>query len=256
MELADTHCHLYLEDFRDDLSEVFSRSLEAGVSRIFLPAIDWASVEAMQKLSHPSVELYRMAGIHPCSVHETFSLDEQLLYDTVYRSDFVAVGETGLDYYWDKGKIEEQKKSLSAHCRVAKAVGKPVILHNRESTSDLLDLIEREQDGSLTGIWHCFNGSVEEGERAIDLGLHLGIGGVLTFRNAGVDQTVKELPLDRMVLESDAPYLAPAPNRGKRNEPAWVAITASKLATVLKLSEDEIAERTTKNTLSLFGLDT
>jgi TatD DNase family protein len=166
----------------------------------------------------------------------------------------VGVGETGLDYYWSDDFKKEQQKSLHIHCKVAKAVKKPIILHNRESTEDLLNIIEDEQNGSLTGIWHCFNGSVDEGKRAIDLGLQLGIGGVLTFKNAGVDKTVAQLPLENMMLETDAPYLAPAPKRGKRNEPSFIKYTAKRLAEVKKVSLDEVIIQTSKNALELFGL--
>lgn len=164
----------------------------------------------------------------------------------------VGVGETGLDYYWSTDHVEEQKKSLRIHCKIARAVRKPIVLHNRESTDDLLKIIEEEQDGNLSGIWHCFNGTAEEGKKAIDLGLHLGIGGVVTFKNGGVDKTVAELPLDKMVLETDAPYLAPTPKRGKRNEPSFMKFTARKLADIFEISLEEVQERTSKTARRLF----
>jgi TatD DNase family protein len=140
------------------------------------------------------------------------------------------------------------------HCQVAKAVNKPIVLHNREATDDLLDIIEQEQDGSLTGVWHCFTGSQEEGERALDLGLHLGVGGVATFKNAGVGAVVAKMPLDRLILETDAPYLSPSPKRGKRNEPSFMRYTAEKLADLKEISLEEIAKQTTANALDLFKL--
>lgn len=219
-----------------------------------MPAINFDSLPKMDQLSHGKIQFHKMAGIHPTDINKGATTTEEKLHDLCSREDMVAVGETGLDYYWSEDYKSAQKKSLRAHCKVAKAVGKPVILHNRDSTEDLLPIIEDEQDGTLTGIWHCFNGTVEEGKRALDLGLHLGIGGVLTFKNAGVDSTVAELPVDKMVLETDAPYLAPEPKRGKRNEPAFTKFTGQKLAEVQNLSLEKIEEITDQNALRLFGI--
>ncbi|MGF1670018.1 MAG: TatD family hydrolase [Balneolaceae bacterium] len=254
MTLIDTHCHLYLEQFEEDLEEVLQHAADANVKHIMLPAIDWSSIKDMEKLTHSDITFHKMAGIHPCNVSENWPVNEQKLYDYCSRKDFIAVGETGLDYYWNKDDINMQKESLKTHCDVAKAVKKPVVLHNRESTNDLLDLIEEQQDGSLTGVWHCFTGNREEGERALDLGLYLGIGGVFTFRNAGVDKVVEKLPLDKMILETDAPYLAPVPHRGKRNEPAYVTYTAVKLAMLKGVSMEVLADITTKTAKSLFRI--
>ncbi|NBC66137.1 MAG: TatD family deoxyribonuclease, partial [Bacteroidetes bacterium] len=206
--LTDTHCHLYLDKFKDDLEQVLDRSSQEGITHIFLPAIEWKSIEQMDRLQHPDITFYKMAGIHPCSVEDNLPVDEEKLLEYSQSNKFVGVGETGLDYYWSTDFVDEQKESLRAHCRVAKQTGKPVVLHNRESTKDLLDLIDEEQDGSLTGVWHCFTGTEEEGKRALDLGLYLGVGGVSTFKNAGVDKTVAKMPIDKLILETDAPYLA------------------------------------------------
>ena len=253
--MIDTHSHIYLEQFDKDRDEVMARAVEAGVKAIFMPAIDFSSIKQMEKLSYHGITFYKMAGVHPCDVEGNITKNfEQELHEFCLRDDFYGVGETGLDYYWSTDFVKLQKQSLHAHCRAAKAVQKPIILHNRESTEDLLDLIEEEQDGSLTGIWHCFNGTVDEGKRAIDLGLHLGIGGVVTFKNGGVDKTVAQLPLDKMVLETDAPYLSPTPKRGKRNEPAFMKFTAQKLADIFERSLEEVVERTTKTANILFDL--
>lgn len=254
MILTDTHCHLYLDQFHDDLKEVLDRSAGAGVSHIFLPAIDWNSPDAMEGLRHPEITFYKMAGIHPCSVEEVWPVEEDALFDLCSRDDFVGVGETGLDYYWNTGFVKEQKESLHMHCNIARETGKPIVLHNRESTKDLLDLIEHEQDGTLTGVWHCFTGTLEEGERALDLGLYLGVGGVSTFKNAGVDKVLAEMPLERLILETDAPFLTPAPYRGKRNEPSYIRLIAENLAELKHASLDEIASVTTKNAFDLFGV--
>lgn len=251
--MIDTHSHIYLSKFDEDRDAVNQRAVEAGVKGIFMPAIDLTSVKQMRKLSHPDIQFYKMVGVHPCDVKEELPDQfEEILTAYCSEDDFYGVGETGLDYYWSTDLVEQQKESFHLHCKVAKQVGKPVIIHNRESTDDMLEIIEQEQDGSLKGIWHCFNGTVEEGKRAIDLGLHLGIGGVVTFKNGGVDKTVAQLPLDKMMLETDAPYLSPTPKRGKRNEPSFMKFTAQKLADIFEMSLDEIDEKTTETAKRLF----
>ena len=256
MILTDTHCHLYLKHFKKDLDDVLKRSVEAGVRHIFLPAIDWKSIDQMDELNHPEITFYKMAGIHPSSVEKEWPVSEQKLMELCSNDDFVAVGETGLDYYWSTDFVDEQKKSLHLHCEIAKDTGKPIVLHNRDSTSDLLDIIEQQQNGSLNGVWHCFNGTEEEGKRALGLGLYLGVGGVSTFKNAGVDKVVAQMPIDRLILETDAPYLAPAPYRGKRNEPSYIKLIAEKLAEIKGLTLGEIAEITSGNAFRLFDIGT
>ena len=252
--MIDTHSHIYLPKFDDDRDQVNQRAVDAGVKSIFMPAIDFQSLEQMEPLHHKEIEFHKMVGIHPCDVEKLPANYEERLFRLCSKGDIYGVGETGLDYYWSTDYVEEQKQSLRLHCKVAKQVQKPIIIHNRESTDDVLDILEDEQDGSLTGIWHCFNGTVEEGKRAIDFGFHLGIGGVVTFKNAGVDQTVKQLPLNKMVLETDAPYLSPTPKRGKRNEPAFMKYTAEKLGILFDLSLKEVDAKTTETAKALFGI--
>lgn len=252
--MIDTHSHIFLPDFRVDLDEVLQRASEAGISDIMMPAIDFGSLEQMDLLSHPAIAFHKMAGIHPCEIDDTRKAGEQELAGRGAADDIVAIGESGLDYYWSKDHVDAQKTSLRDHCEAAKDLGKPVILHNRGSTEDLLDIVEERQDGRLAGIWHCFNGSREEGLRALDLNLYLGIGGVVTFRNAGVDDVVKTLPLDKLLLETDAPYLAPVPKRGKRNEPSFMWYTASKLAGLHDITLQELDDITTGNARRLFKL--
>lgn len=253
--MIDTHCHLYSEQFDNDIRAVLNRASDAGVRHIFMPAIDFSSLPKMEELQHPELTLHKMAGIHPTSINEGAETTEEELYEYCKDTAIAGVGETGLDYYWSDKYQAEQQKSLRIHCKVAREVQKPVILHNRDSTEDLLDIIEEQQDGTLSGIWHCFNGSVDEGKRALDLGLHLGIGGIFTFKNAGVDKTVAQLPLDRMMLETDAPYLAPAPKRGQRNEPAFIKFTARRLAEVKEQPLDEVVRMTSQTALELFEVE-
>lgn len=253
--MIDTHCHLYLDQFNDDIEEVLDRAATAGVSDIFMPAIDLDSLPKMDRLSHPKIMFHKMAGIHPTSINDGKGTDEKTLMELCSRDEIVAVGETGLDYYWDESFKQEQEQSLRMHCHVAKAVQKPIVLHNRDSTVDLLDIVEQEQDGSLSGVWHSFTGTVEEGKRALDIGLKLGIGGIFTFRNANVDKVVAQLPIEQMIIETDAPYLAPHPKRGKRNEPAFVKYTAERLAEVMDLSLEEVESLTDENARRLFGIN-
>jgi len=252
--LTDTHSHLYLDAFKDDLDSVLTRAVESDVRKILLPAIDWSSLDQMEHLHHEEIEFHKMMGIHPCEVDSPRVGEEEHLMEVCNMTQFVGVGETGLDYYWSTEFVENQKESLRMHCRVAKQVSKPIVLHNRDATQDLLQIIEDEQNGNLTGVWHCFNGTEEEGKRAIDLGLYLGIGGVATFKNAGVGEVVAAMPLDKLILETDAPYLSPTPKRGKRNEPSFMRYTAEKLSELKGLSLEVIANQTTSNANRLFGL--
>jgi TatD DNase family protein len=253
--LIDTHCHIFLDDFKDDLNEVLDRAVEAGVKKILMPAIDFGSLDQMELVNHPNITFYKMAGIHPSEVNAIDSGLEKILFDYIKDPEIIAVGETGLDYYWTKEYIVEQKVNLHTHCKAAKEFRKPIVLHNRESTNDILSIIDEEQDGNLTGVWHCFTGTVEEGKKAIDMGLYLGIGGITTFKNAGVDKTVAQLPIDKMVLETDAPYLAPTPKRGKRNEPSFLKYTAQKLADIMDISLKEVIDITIRNAIELFKIN-
>lgn len=252
--MIDTHSHIYLKEFDEDRDEVLERAKETGVESILMPAITFDSLSQMEKLTFDGIDFHKMAGVHPCDVKELYDGFENQLLDLCRKDEIIGVGETGLDYHWSTEFISQQKLSLHAHCRVAKKVSKPIVLHNRESTEDLLHIIEKEQDGTLKGVWHCFNGTVEEGKRAIDLGLLLGIGGVVTFKNGGVDKTVTDLPLDKMILETDAPYLSPTPKRGKRNEPAFMKYTALKLAEIFDRSLEDISKITSANAKELFGI--
>ncbi len=256
LAMIDTHAHIYLPQFENDIHDVLQRAVQVNITDILLPAIDFTSKYQMDSLigstKDSEIRFHRMAGIHPCDVQK--SIDELALISWCNQTDVVAIGESGLDYFWSREFITEQKKSLHLHCSIAKNLSKPIVLHNRESTSDMLDIIAQEQDGTLTGVWHCFNGTVDEGKKAIDLGLYLGIGGVVTFKNGGVDKTVSHLPLEKMILETDSPYLAPAPHRGKRNEPAFTSLVGIKLSEIFGIPLIEVDRITTENARSLFKI--
>lgn len=253
--LFDTHCHLYHDRLAPDLDAVLLRCQEAGVTDIALPAIDFDTqplVEELRAICPSAIRLYPMAGIHPTDVPAD-GVDFGKLEAWAHEPEVVGIGETGLDYYWSRDLVDRQQESLRFHCRLARETGKPIILHVRDSTDDVLRIIREEQDGRLRGIWHCYTGTLDQGLMAVDLNLHLGIGGVLTYPKGGISEWVHALPADRLLLETDAPFLAPVPHRGKRNEPAYVRAVAEKLALLLNRSLEETAALTAANADSLFG---
>lgn len=254
--MIDTHCHLYVDEFQEDVEQVLLRAKSVGVEAILMPAIDKASMAQMEKLPDVGVGLHKMVGLHPCSVKhdEDVKTLEQFIRKWVTEGKVVAVGETGLDYYWDESTKEKQKEAFMLHLELSKEYDLPVVIHNRCSTDDMLNLLEQHQDGRLRPVWHCFNGSLAEGKKAIDLGAYLGIGGVLTFKNAGLDKTVSQLPLSRIILETDAPYLSPVPYRGKRNEPAYLERTALRLGQIYDIEVQELNEKTTETAKQVFDM--
>jgi TatD DNase family protein len=252
IHLIDTHCHLYHSKLEADISDVCDRAHQAGVKTILLPAITLASIPLMDKLTHRGIRFGKMAGIHPCDVTLQTESEQKLLQLASAADDIVAIGETGLDYYWSKELVQQQHSSFRYHLKLASSHSKPIVIHNRDSTADMLRVMEEEQDGNITGVWHCFNGTYDEGMKAIELGLYLGIGGVVTYKNSGVAETLEMLPKERIVLETDSPFLAPAPHRGKRNEPSYVRIVAEKVAEVWQTSIEDVAQITTANAERLF----
>jgi TatD DNase family protein len=253
LQLIDTHCHLYHDDLQQDIHDIIERAIQAGVKTILLPAITLESIPLMDKLQHPGIQFGKMAGVHPCNIDAQTIDHEMELEKAVYEEEIIGVGETGLDYYWSTEYVTEQQRSFRWHCKLAAETGKPIVIHNRNSTEDMLRIFAEEQDGRITGVWHCFNGTYEEGMKAIDLGLHLGLGGVLTYKNSGLDLTVPKLPVDRLLLETDSPYLSPVPYRGKRNEPAFVLYVAEKLAEIMGMSLFQVADLTSRNAKNLFA---
>lgn len=254
MNFIDTHTHLYTEEFDADRTEVINRAKKAGVLKCFLPAIDSEYTAAMlqTKKLYPD-NIFLMAGLHPCSVKENYKEELEKVAQFIAGNEIVGIGETGLDYYWDRTFIKEQKESLRQHCRWALENKKPLSLHTRESMDDAIALIKEFEGAGLTGVFHCFTGTANQAEEIIKMGFYLGIGGVLTFKNSGLDNVVKNIDPAFMVLETDSPYLAPVPYRGKRNESTYLTLIAEKLAAVQQKSVDMIAEITTRNALKIFS---
>lgn len=254
MLFVDTHAHLYAEQFSDDQEEMLRRSFDQNVERICLPNIDSSSISAMLDLEarYPE-QCFAMMGLHPCSVKENYQEELAVVKSWLDRRPFCAVGEIGIDLYWDKTFIEQQKDAFRQQIHWAIELDVPIVIHSREATDIIIDLVREEKHDKLRGIFHCFGGSVEQANAIIDLNFFLGIGGVLTFKKSGLDKTLLEVPLERLVLETDAPYLSPTPHRGKRNESAYIRLVAEKLAEVKGVPLERIAEVTTENAVEIFG---
>ncbi|MEZ5039152.1 MAG: TatD family hydrolase [Saprospiraceae bacterium] len=253
MDLIDTHTHLYAESFEADRDEMIERAKAAGVKACYLPNIDSNSIAGMLALEakYPGYCL-PMMGLHPCSVKEDFEKELAIVHQWLEKRSFAAIGEIGIDLYWDKTFFEQQQRAFIQQAEWAVVYDLPIVIHSRESIDILINLVRQMNEPRLKGIFHCFSGTVEQAEAIIDLGFLLGIGGVLTFKKGGLAEIIEHIDLDYLVLETDAPYLAPHPYRGKRNESAYTKIVAEKLAELKKKSIAEIASKTTKNASNLF----
>lgn len=253
MKLIDTHTHLYVAEFKDDIDAVIQRAREEGVKKFFMPAIDSAETEAMLELEkkYPDT-IFAMTGLHPCSVKENYKEELSKIEAQLEQRQFAAIGETGLDFYWDKTFTKEQYESLHIQAKWAIKYDRPLVLHTRNAMQETIDAIASYKGKNLRGIFHCFSGSVENAQDIINMGFLLGIGGVLTYKNSGLDKVIEEIDLKHLVLETDAPYLSPVPFRGKRNEPAYLKHIAEKLAGIKQSSVVEVARLTSENAARIF----
>jgi TatD DNase family protein len=251
--LIDTHTHLYLEQFDKDRDEMIQRAVETGVEKFYLPNIDSSSSDSMLALEAKYPErCFAMMGLHPCSVKENYQEELAIVKEWLDKRPFCAVGEIGIDLYWDKSFFEQQKEAFLTQIEWAKALNLPIVIHSREATDIIIEILQEVNDDQLGGIFHCFGGTLEQANKIIDLGFYLGIGGVLTFKKAGLDKVLVEVPMERIVFETDSPYLAPVPYRGKRNESAYVRLVAEKLMEVKGLTFKEIAAKTSENAEHVF----
>lgn len=252
---TDTHAHLYAEEFDADRSEMMERAMKAGVSRFFLPNIDSSSIDVMMKMAadFPG-RCFPMMGLHPCSVKENFRQELEVVKQWLDKEKFCAVGEIGIDLYWDKTFLEEQKEAFRLQIQWAKEKKLPIVIHARQSLNEIFELVDELNDENLKGIFHCFSGDYVQAQKVISYGgFKLGIGGVVTFKNGGIDQYLSKIPVEYIVLETDSPYLAPVPHRGKRNESAYIPLVAEKVASLYQLNISELAQITTQNTKEIFG---
>ena len=253
--MIDTHAHIYASEFDNDRDEVVKRALEQGIDRILLPNIDLESIEPMLKTEAAYPEVCRsMMGLHPCYVDGNVEQTLEIIRGWFEKHNFIAVGEIGIDLYWDKTFRAEQEMAFVTQLNWAKEMNLPVVIHTRDSIEETLTLLRQEQDGSLRGVFHCFGGSVEEAQAINELGFHLGLGGVSTFKNGGMDKVIPHLDMNWVILETDCPYLAPVPHRGKRNEPAYTSLVAARVAELRGESLEVIDALTTKNAEVLFNL--
>lgn len=252
MNWIDTHAHIYNKAFQKDLDETIESCREEGMEKIYMPNVDRSSIDAMLEVEAKYPECIATMGLHPCSVDKHFEKELYAVEEWLERRPFAAVGEIGLDLHWDKTYVEEQKEAFRIQTSWAKEKGVPVIIHCREAFAETLALVKELKGERLKGVFHCFTGSLEEAEKAIDLGFFLGIGGVVTFKNGGLDKVLPHIALEHLVLETDSPYLAPVPYRGKRNSPAYIPHIAERVAALCDKSLEEVYRETSMNAYKLF----
>lgn len=254
MTMIDTHTHLYVKEFDTDINEVIHRANEEGVEKFYLPAIDSSENEALLALENKFPgKIFAMAGLHPCSVKENFKEELEKIQQQLSQREFAAIGETGLDFYWDTSFTKQQYESLHVHANWALQYNRPLVLHTRNAMQETIDVVKSYKNKNLFGIFHCFGGTLQNAKDIIEQGFLLGIGGVLTYKNSGLAEVLKKIDLKYLVLETDSPYLSPVPFRGKRNESSYLKYIVQKLAEIKEMSVEEIANQTTMNAEIIFS---
>ena len=255
MKIIDTHTHLYLDKFKEDIDKVISRAKENGVSKFIFPAIDSSSFENMHNLKNRYPEnIYLMTGLHPTDVKENYKEELDFITKTLKNHNYVAIGEIGIDLYWDKSFLKQQQEAFRFQIRLAIKNDLPIVIHCREAFDEIFEILNEENCETLRGVFHCFTGDLDQAKKAISLGFLLGIGGVVTFKNGGIDKFLNQIDLKHIVLETDSPYLAPVPFRGKRNESSYIIYVLEKLSELYKIPKEEIALVTTNNAKKMFSL--
>lgn len=252
--LIDTHTHLYSDAFKEDENAMMQRAFDQGIHHFYLPAIDSEHTPSMHdlKAKYPD-NIHLMMGLHPTSVKENYEEELAHVLAQFEKHNFVAVGEIGIDLYWDKSTLGIQQDAFKRQIRLAKKHKLPIVIHCRDAFDAVFEVLESEKSDALFGVFHCFTGTIEQAHQAISYQMKLGIGGVVTFKNGKIDKFLKEIPLQHIVLETDSPYLAPAPHRGKRNESSYLSLVCKKVSEVYGVSEEEVATQTTKNAFDVFG---
>ncbi|WP_298221967.1 TatD family hydrolase [Flavobacterium sp.] len=255
MIVTDTHTHLYSEEFEQDRNEMMQRAIDAGVSRFFVPAIDSTCTQSMYDLEQNYPEnVFLMMGLHPTYVKDNYKTELQHVETELSKRKFYAIGEIGIDLYWDKTHLKEQQDAFRHQIKLAKQYRLPIVIHCREAFDEIFEILEEAKSPELFGIFHCFTGTYEQALRAISFNMKLGIGGVVTFKNGKIDQFLHQIDLQHIVLETDSPYLAPLPYRGKRNESSYIVNVVDKLAEIYQMPSNEIARITTENSKAVFGI--
>ena len=252
--MIDTHTHLYLEQFKDDIDDVISRAKAIGVQRFYLPSINSKYNQSMHdpEKKFPN-DVFCMIGLHPCYVDDNFDLEIDFIKKQIEKHDYKAIGEIGIDLFHEKKYFEQQVIAFEEQIKLAIEKDLPIVIHSRDSFDEIFKVLEKFKSEKLRGIFHCFTGNIDQAYRIIDLNFHLGIGGVLTFKNGKISEFLNEIPINKIVLETDSPYLAPSPHRGSRNESSYLKIIADKLAEVYNLEIDEICKITQQNSIEVFG---
>ena len=254
MKLIDTHCHLYVEEFKEDIDTVMERARAEGVKKFFLPAIDSSETASLLALENKfKGECFAMMGLHPCSVKESYKEELQLVKDWIDKRDFAAIGEIGLDFYWDVTFKKEQYEVFESQIQWALDKEWPIVIHTRNAMAETIEIVKPFAAKGLRGIFHCFGGTIMEAQQIIEIEFYLGIGGVITYKKSGLTEALENISLEHLVLETDAPYLTPVPFRGKRNESSYLKYVAQKLAEVKKVSVEEVAAITSANAEKIFG---
>ena len=255
MIITDTHTHLYSEAFDADRKEVIQRALEQNITRFFIPAIDSSYTKAMFQLQTDYPEhVFLMMGLHPTSVKDNFKEELEHVKQLLNKQTFIAIGEIGIDLYWDKSTLKIQQEAFRIQIKLAKQYKLPIVIHCRESFNEIFEILEGEKADNLFGIFHCFTGTLEQAYQAISYNMKLGIGGVVTFKNGKIDQFLNKIDLKHIVLETDSPYLSPTPYRGKRNESSYIINVLEKVSEIYELSQEKIAEITTANSKDIFKI--
>ena len=255
MQLVDTHTHLYLDQFNNDLELVMQRAFEIGVEKLIFPAIDSSYLKKMLDIKNKYPDnIFLMSGLHPVYVKENYKEELEKVSLSLKNHKFIAIGEIGIDLYWDKTFLKQQQDAFEYQIRLAIANDLPIVIHSRESFDEIFEILDNENCKKLRGVFHCFTGSMNQAKIAIDLGFKLGIGGVVTFKNGGLDKFIDQINLENIVLETDSPYLAPVPYRGKRNESYYIKYVLNKLSEIYNISETKIAEITNQNSIDLFKI--
>lgn len=254
MNFIDTHAHLYDKKFKPDWNELVDRMNDSAIERVYLPNIDHTSIEPMFEIELKDEKRFiPMMGLHPCSVKKDFEKELYIMEEWLNKRKFSAVGEIGLDLHWDKTFFEQQKEAFIIQINWAKKFKIPIAIHTRSSTDEALEILESHKDENLKGVFHCFGGTELQAERIQKLDFLMGIGGVVTYKNGGLDKVLPNVDLKHLILETDAPYLSPVPHRGKRNESSYIPVIAKKIADIKGLTIKEVAEKTTQNAKTLFG---
>ena len=257
MNFIDTHTHLFASEFNDDIDIVVKNAINSGVSKMLLPNIDSTTTNNMLQLCNKYPQhCFPMIGLHPCSVKKD-NIEKEILHveEMLNKNKFIAIGEIGLDLYWDKSTLSYQKVAFESQIKLAKKYQLPIVIHIRDSFNEAIEIVEKLNNENLSGVFHCFTGNIQEAERIINLeNFYLGIGGVVTFKNGGINKIINQISLDNIILETDSPYLTPTPFRGKRNESKYLVNIAQKMSEIYEIDINEIANKTSSNAINLFKI--